>query len=143
MPPVSGPYVETQAVARKHDRPLKDKVQKAVWRGVLWTHRGLREPLMEITKHETWSDVQEMSWNSDDKDAVKLKMSAEEFCDYALPIHTEGGSYSSRLTYLLNCDSAPIIHELEWTAHFYHLLEPDVNHIHVHRNWTNLPEKME
>ncbi|KAK8052281.1 hypothetical protein PG993_003666 [Apiospora rasikravindrae] len=59
--------------------------------------------------------------------------------------HTEGLSWSGRLRYLMNCESVPLIHEREWVAHFYPLLQPSgphQNHVAVKRDWSDLADRM-
>jgi hypothetical protein len=67
-------------------------------------------------------------------------------CAYAMTAHTEGGSYSGRLKFLLNCDSLTLIHDLEWRTYFYHLLVrdgPGQNYVNVRRDFADLEEKVE
>ena len=50
-----------------------------------------------------------------------------------------------RLKFLLNCNSLPVVHDLEWTAEFYHLLVPNgphQNYIQVNRDFSNLENKI-
>ena len=50
-----------------------------------------------------------------------------------------------RLKFLLNCNSLPIVHDLDWTAEFYHLLVPEgpnQNYIAVKRDFSDLEEKV-
>jgi hypothetical protein len=73
-------------------------------------------------------------------------MTVDEMCRYAMTAHTEGGSYSGRLKFLLNCDSLTVIHDLLWRTHFSHLLEregPRQNYIAVQRDFADLEEKVE
>ena len=61
-------------------------------------------------------------------------------------MHTEGRSWSGRLKYLLNCDSVTVIHEREWTAHYYSLLVPDgpkQNFVPAKRNFSDLKKKIQ
>jgi hypothetical protein len=70
----------------------------------------------------------------------------EDFCRYAFLVHTEGRSWSGRLKYLLNCDSVTVIHEREWTAHYYSLLVPDgpkQNFVPAKRNFSDLKKKVQ
>ncbi|KAK4547019.1 hypothetical protein LTR36_001240 [Oleoguttula mirabilis] len=136
-PPAAGAYQEMQAKARKHDAPIIDKKQKLVWRGVDWTNPEVRGALLNATMYEPWADVKKMTWSN-----TSDKMALEEFCRYGYVVNTEGRSWSSRLLHLLNCDSVPVSHDLAWVAHYYHLLEPDVNFIPVHRDFSDLGEKM-
>lgn len=73
-------------------------------------------------------------------------MTVDEMCTYAMTQHTEGGSYSGRLKFLLNCDSLPFIHDLEWRVYFSHLLQdsgPNQNYVRVRRDFADLEEKVE
>ena len=57
-----------------------------------------------------------------------------------------GISYSGRLKYLLNCHSVSVIHRLEWTENYHHLLVaegPNQNYVQVERNFSDLSEKIE
>ncbi|TKA80425.1 hypothetical protein B0A55_03394 [Friedmanniomyces simplex] len=140
-PEGTGSFYEAGQRARRHDAGLADKTPKAVWRGVAWTNPPLREGLLLTTKGKTWADVAETVWENGTN-----FMALEDLCDYAFVIHTEGRSWSGRLKYLLNCDSVPIVHELDWTTHYYHLLVPkgaDQNFVPVHRDWTDLEKKVE
>lgn len=137
-PPASGAFQEMQAKARKHDAPISEKEQKLVWRGVDWTNPEVREALLNTTAHKAWADVKKVDW-SDDTNILAL----DELCRYAYLVNTEGRSWSSRLLHLYNCDSVPVSHDLAWMAHYYHLLEPNVNYIPVNRNFSDLGEKLE
>lgn len=46
------------------------------------------------------------------------RLTSDEFCQYAMTVHTEGISYSGRLNTLLNCDSLIIAHDLEWYTYW-------------------------
>lgn len=140
-PGPDGGFYEVQRRAHRHNAFMLDKIPKAVWRGVVWTNQALRDALVQITKGKAWADVAETVWET----KTNL-MSLEDLCQYAFVIHTEGRSWSGRLKYLLNCDSLPIVHELDWTTHYYHLLEPNgtmQNYVPVHRNWSDLETKVE
>lgn len=131
-------YAELRARSAQRESFLADKIPKAVWRGVVWTNEWVRKPLMEVTKGEKWADVEEVSWGEDAKDN---KIPIEDYCRYAFIVHTEGRSWSGRLKHMLNCDSVPIIHDLDWTTWMYHLLKPDgseQNYIPVKRDMSNL-----
>ncbi|PPJ58846.1 hypothetical protein CBER1_09259 [Cercospora berteroae] len=74
------------------------------------------------------------------------QLTVDQFCAYRYAIHTEGISYSGRLSFLLNCDSLPIVHDLIWTTHYYHLLVPSgpkQNYIPAKRDWSDLEEKVQ
>jgi len=137
-PPAAGSFHDMQAEARKHDAPVGKKLPQAVWRGVAWTNPDIRLALVNLTQNQPWADVKVIEW----KDASNV-MALDEFCRYAYLINTEGRSWSSRLTHILNCDSVPILHDLHWVAHYYHLLQPDVNYVPVHRNFSDIEEKVQ
>ncbi|KAK5130302.1 hypothetical protein LTR08_002225 [Meristemomyces frigidus] len=137
-PPAAGAFQEMQAKARNHDSPIADKQQLVVWRGVDWTNPEVRGALLDATVGQPWADVKTISWE-DHADVLDL----DEFCRYAYVVNTEGRSWSSRLTHLLNCDSVPVSHDLAWVAHYYHLLKPDINFVSVSRSFLDLGEKIE
>jgi hypothetical protein len=100
----------------------------------------VRGPLLKVTKNKSWADVFEFDWTTR---ANFIPM--EDFCRYAFLVHTEGRSWSGRLKYLLNCDSVTMIHEREWTAHYYSLLIPDgpnQNFVPVKRDFSDLKKKV-
>jgi hypothetical protein len=138
---VAGSFAEMQAYGKDLDRPLSDKIPKVAWRGAVWTNPGVRSPLIETTKHKPWADVLEFDW------ATRSNfVSIEDFCRFAFLVHTEGRSWSGRLKYLLNCESVTMIHELEWTAHYYHLLNSeghDQNYVPVKRDFSDLGDKVQ
>ncbi|CAK3778512.1 Hypothetical predicted protein [Lecanosticta acicola] len=139
--PSSGSYAEQLRMAEQMDSDFEDKISKAYWRGVLWTAKELRGPLLDSMKGEYWADAAAVDWKTREN-----IVAMEEHCRYAFNVHTEGRSYSGRLPFLMNCDSVPIIHPLKWTAHFYHLLEPsgeNQNYVSVRRNFSNLKEVVE
>lgn len=135
-------YTEMRARAAQRESFLVEKIPKAVWRGVVWTNEWVRKPLMEQTRGKKWADVEEVSWSPDAADNM---IPIEDYCRYAFILHTEGRSWSGRLKYMLNCDSAAIIHDLDWAAWYYHLLVPDgrkQNYIPVQRDYMDLEKKM-
>jgi hypothetical protein len=132
-------FADMQRKSRTHDSYLVDKTPKAVWRGVEWTN-GVRHDLLNVTTGKDWADVLEVNW----KNKTNL-MSPDMLCDYSFLIHTEGRSWSGRLKDILNCDSVPIIHNLEWTTHYYHLLNEsgsEQNYVPVKRDFSDLEEKV-
>ncbi|CZT16806.1 uncharacterized protein RCC_02640 [Ramularia collo-cygni] len=143
-PPEAEGYPAQQAKARKHDSPIEQKIPQVVWRGVEWTNRDIRRPLLEVTNGQPWADVVSMDWN--DRKSV---MSMEDFCKYRFAVNTEGRAWSARLTHLLNCDGVVLVHDVEWIAHYYHLLDTEIdsaegaNCIHVERDFSNLKAKVE
>lgn len=137
----SSSWADSQRRAKKHDEvAVMDKIRKAVWRGAVWTNQKVRGSLMDVTEGKPWADVLEVVW----KEKLNI-MRAEDFCRYMFVIHTEGRSWSGRLKYLLNCDSVPIVHKLDWTTSYYHLLVgegPDQNHIPVKRDFSDMEAKV-
>jgi hypothetical protein len=126
---VAGSFAEMQAYSKDLDRPLSEKIPKLAWRGAIWTNPGSRGSLREVTKDKRSNFV-----------------AIEDFCRFAFLVHTEGRSWSGRLKYLLNCESVTLIHELEWTAHYYHLLNPeghDQNYVPVERDFSDLGDKVQ
>lgn len=98
----------------------------------------VRHALLEVSRDREWADVQTMN--------SETRMHMAEFCAYQFPIHTEGNTWSGRLRYLQNCNSVSIIHDLNYMAHYYDLLEPEgpnQNYIHVESNWSDLEEKIQ
>nr|POE88067.1 protein o-glucosyltransferase 1 [Quercus suber] len=134
-------FEETRRLAIEHDSFLIDKIPKVVWRGARWTNEEVRGPLIESTISKSWADVKVIDWEK--KENI---MPMEDMCDYMFTAHTEGRSWSGRLKYLLGCDSLPIIHELQWTTHYYHLLQnsgPLQNYVPVGRGWEDLEQAIE
>lgn len=56
-PPEAEGYEAMQAKARKHDSPIEEKIPQVVWRGVEWTNREVRKPLLQVTDGKDWADV--------------------------------------------------------------------------------------
>ena len=138
--PVGSSYLDMQRRASLHDQAVMDKIPKAVWRGVKWTNEAVRGSLLDVTAGKDWADVQEVDW----KNKTNV-MRMDDLCRYMFLVHTEGRSWSGRLKFLLNCDSVPIVHDLDWTAEFYHLLipdGPDQNYIPVDKDFSNLEERV-
>lgn len=139
--PATGSFIDSRRHAAQHDSHFAEKIPKAFWRGVRWTNEAVRGALLEQTKGQEWADTAVIDWGSKTN-----TIPADEMCNYAFLVHTEGRSYSGRLQFILNCDSLPIIHELDWTAHFYHLLIPagdNQNYIPVKRDFSDLQSKVE
>ncbi|KAM3419545.1 hypothetical protein BST61_g2885 [Cercospora zeina] len=138
-----GAYHDARFRASQYDSPLEEKIPQVVWRGSRWTNPEIREGLLNITRNATWASVEEIDWSSP---SHEHQLTADQYCAYYYTVHTEGISYSGRLSYILNCDSLPIVHDLAWTAHYYHLLVPDgpqQNYIPVKRDWSDLEEKIQ
>lgn len=62
----------------------------------------------------------------------------DEFCKFRYTINTEGRSWSARMTHLFNCDSLLFVHDVDWIAHYYHLIDNGVNVVHVSRDFSDL-----
>ena len=138
--PIGSSYLDMQRRAKLHDKFIVDKIPKAVWRGARWTNAGMRGHLLDLTKDREWADVKE----TDLKNGTNI-MAMDDLCRYMFVVHTEGRSWSGRLKFLLNCDSLPIVHDLDWTTEYYHLFVPDgpdQNYIPVHRDFSDLEEKV-
>lgn len=138
---VAGSFTEMRARGKDLDQYIPDKIPKAVWRGAVWTNPEVRGPLLKVTKNKSWADVFEFDWMTRDN-----FIPMEDFCRYAFLVHTEGRSWSGRLKYLLNCDSVTVIHERDWTAHYYSLLVPDgpkQNFVPAKRNFSDLKKKVQ
>ncbi|KAJ8114939.1 hypothetical protein OPT61_g3299 [Boeremia exigua] len=133
-------FEETRLLARQHDSLLTQKTPQAVWRGAVWTNEPVRGALLNVTRNQSWADVMEIDWKTQEN-----MIRTEDMCDYMFLVHTEGQTWSGRLKYLLNCDSVPVVHELDWTTHYYHLLEhegPDQNYVLVKRDFSDLEENV-
>ncbi|KAF7188063.1 hypothetical protein HII31_10635 [Pseudocercospora fuligena] len=138
-----GSYEAARMHAMKNDAPFAHKIPQIVWRGTEWTNKELRDGLVNIGAGKEWADIKFIDWSKTEKGN---KIPVEDLCKYALTVHTEGVSYSGRLKYLLNCDSLPVVHELKWNAHYYHLLVKDgpmQNYIDAKRDWSDLPANVE
>lgn len=147
-----------------------DKIPKLAWRGSMGLGASLRKALIDAAKGHKWSDVSSMAIVAD-KDIRENVLDMADFCRYKVSsflilrpsrfacrskrtnprnprqylAHTEGLSWSGRLRYLLNCESVPLVHEREWVAHFYPLLNaegPHQNHVAVKRDWSDLADRM-
>jgi hypothetical protein len=124
-----------------HDSHWTSKIPQIVWRGTVWYNQAIRGGLTEAAKGKSWADVSAMDWSTKDN-----YMTVDEMCRYAMTAHTEGGSYSGRLKFLLNCDSLTVIHDLTWRTYFYHLLEkegPNQNYVAVRRDFSDLEDKVQ
>ncbi|KAH9889712.1 glycosyl transferase family 90-domain-containing protein [Xylariomycetidae sp. FL2044] len=117
-----------------------DKPSQLSWRGGLQVNRELRTALVDASAGFEWSDVEAIDWH--DRSNI---LAMQDFCRYRYVAHTEGNSWSGRLRYLHNCNSVPVIHKLEYVAHYYHLLQdsgPHQNYIKVERDWSDLETEM-
>ncbi|KAK4988252.1 hypothetical protein LTR50_004078 [Elasticomyces elasticus] len=131
-PSIGGSFANMQRRVRqdtKLEALMTAKIPQVVWRGVRWTNEQIRGALIDATMGKGWADVQVIDWSNQTDLALK-KLSR---------------SYSGRLNYLLNCRSVPIIHDLSWTTHYYHLLSasgPMQNYIAVQANFSDLEDKV-
>ncbi|EME49634.1 hypothetical protein DOTSEDRAFT_92812, partial [Dothistroma septosporum NZE10] len=132
-PPEAEGWSLQQTKSREHDGPLDRKIPKLAWRGVEWTNPEVRKPLLNVTEGKPWADVVRMSW--DNRESV---IPMDSFCKFRFVVNTEGRAWSARMTHLLNCDSLLIVHDVEWIAHYYHLLDTDTNCVRVERNFSDL-----
>jgi hypothetical protein len=133
-----GNYDECLEQAKLHDDT--DKIPKIVWRGTEWVNPDIRDVLVNVTKGKSWADVM-----YSDTRTHEHHLSINDMCKYAMTVHTEGFSYSGRLTHLLHCNSLPFVHELDYTTHYYHLLKasgPDQNYVAVKNDFSDLEEKV-
>ena len=139
---IAGDFAEYRDRAAERDGFIADKIPQAVWRGAKWTNPEVRGPLLEVSKGKPWADIREIHWG-DEKDMMPV----EDLCKYAYVVHTEGRSWSGRMKYLLQCDSVPIVHEMDWTSHYYHLLrgegEEEQNYVPVRRKFSDLERKVQ
>ena len=132
--PDLGSYTSFRDRLRFFEKPFAEKDPRAVWRGNSHVN-DIRKSLLETTSKRPWADV--LDTNAHPEHRIHMA----DFCSYKFPIHTEGNSWSGRLRYLQNCNSATIIHDLHWMAHYYPLLEPngpEQNYIRVDRDWSDL-----
>ncbi|EKG17488.1 Lipopolysaccharide-modifying protein [Macrophomina phaseolina MS6] len=133
-----GAYVSFRERLKLDEMPFEEKDPRAVWRGTPALNK-LRNTLMNVTEGKDWADVQHL--------VKETRMLMTEFCNYKFPIHTEGNTWSGRLRYLHNCNSATVVHQpLEYQAHYYDLLVadgPEQNYISVANDWSDLEEKIE
>lgn len=133
-------YDEARYLAKQRDSKLQAKKRQAVWRGAVWTNEAVRGSLLNVTKNKSWADVEEISWKS----GLNM-LRTEQVCDYMFLVHTEGQSWSGRLKYLFNCNCLPVVHKLDWTTHYYHLLVPEgpgQNYVPVSRNFSDLEDQV-
>ncbi|KAI5366249.1 putative glycosyl transferase CAP10 domain-containing protein [Septoria linicola] len=132
--PIQNAYGDARRRAFDHDGAIEDKIPKAVWRGNKNINPELRQSLIKTGEGKSWADLQG-NW-----------IGIDDFCRYLFSVYTEGHSWSGRLKYLLSCDTATIVHELEFTTMYHHLLVPsgpEQNHIGVKRDWSDLAEKVQ
>ncbi|KAL9079293.1 MAG: hypothetical protein Q9157_001816 [Trypethelium eluteriae] len=122
------------------DKPFQEKIPQAFWRGSMGVAHELRQGLVDAAVGKPWSDVKAL-------DGEHKIIAMHEHCNWQYIVHTEGNSWSGRLRYLQNCNSAVIVHNpLNWIAHYYPVMESEgssQNYIPVRNDWTDLDEKMQ
>ncbi|KAB2580669.1 KDEL motif-containing protein 2 [Lasiodiplodia theobromae] len=136
-----GSYVQFRNEVAEIEKPFEEKIPQLSWRGSLGVNHGLRQALMDASDGKSWSDVKAIDWRTRSN-----VLAMKDFCNYQYVAHTEGNTWSGRLRYLHNCNSVPVIHDLDWVAHYYPLLQdsgPYQNYIKVKRDFSDLDEKME
>ncbi|KAK4497815.1 hypothetical protein PRZ48_010469 [Zasmidium cellare] len=134
----TGTFSDAKRDAMQRDAAFTSKIQQAVWRGNPDFNPELRGALVEVARGKDWADVGSVH-------EVERWMTVDEFCKYAMTIHTEGVTYSGRLKFLMNCQSLLIVHELDYETHYSHLLVkegPEQNYVSVKRDWSDLEAKV-
>lgn len=127
-----------QAQQVNAETPWKSKTNPAFWRGDALAGQNIkpRESLLSVATGagtETWSDVKQTSfWVSGP--SIEKIVSPPEHCRHKFLIHSEGVAYSGRSKFILSCQSAVVMHALEWEQHFHPALisdvtSPDQNHL--------------
>jgi protein glucosyltransferase len=119
--------------------PWEKKYNKAVWRG----DKDVRKKLISTAKDTSWGDIRVCDIY--DAETKQYCMAQAQFCRYKYPVHTEGYTYSGRLKYLQLCNSAPVVHKLQYLEHHHGLMRssgPEQNFIEVKKDWSDLDEKV-
>lgn len=137
-PPEAEGFRTMQAKSRTHDSSLEQKLPQVVWRGATWTNQPVRQSLLDVTAGKEWANVSEMSWEQ-----LNTVIPMDEFCKFRYTVHTEGRAWSARMIHLFNCDSLMFVHDVEWVAHFYHLLDTGHNCISVTRDFNDLEAQVQ
>lgn len=140
LEPMAGGFQDMRWRAKEQDAHIVDKIPKAVWRGTKWTNEFVRGSLLTVTEGQDWADVKVAN-----KKNEEFLMPMDALCRYMFPVHTEGRSWSGRLKFLLNCNSVSVVHDLDWQAHYYHLLVPEgprQNYVPVKKDFSDLGEKV-
>lgn len=133
-------YRDTKVAARSHDAPFRNKIPKIVWRGSAWVNMDIRQKMIDVAGSKSWADIRKL-----DGGHTENLLHVDDFCKYAMTVHTEGVSYSGRLKWLTDCNSLMFFHERDWDMYYYHLLEasgPNQNYVAVKRDWSDLEEKV-
>ncbi|KAF2091499.1 hypothetical protein K490DRAFT_6753, partial [Saccharata proteae CBS 121410] len=138
-----GSYTAFRENVHDIEIPWEHKYPQLVWRGSTGVAHELRMSLLNASADMQWSDVKSINWMT--RESV---MPMHDFCKYQYVAHTEGESHAfpGRLRYLQNCDSVAVIHDLEYVAHYYPLLNPSgphQNYVHVSRDFSDLSQQMQ
>jgi len=110
---------------------FEERTSKAFWRGV-FNNEGRTWFHSLSVKYPNLVDVQQNVWSKHDNALPLVGSEAyttlEDHCKFKYLLHIEGGSYSSRLKYLLLCGSTVIYDRgNHWDEYWYHLLEHNQN----------------
>ncbi|PWZ00128.1 hypothetical protein BCV70DRAFT_200290 [Testicularia cyperi] len=111
--------------------PWASKANKAFWRGDALANSNIaaRNSLLSVAtgaQARGWSDVKRTSfWESGPE--IGEIVTPHDHCRHKFLVHAEGVAYSGRSKFILNCQSAVVMHALEWTQHFHPALigDPD------------------
>lgn len=149
-PRVAGSFADFQRRAQDGAVPFAKKKDKLVWRGTPYFNFEVRLPLLAQSANQTWSDVRPVDESVLEQCPTKhadaaARISMADHCSYKYAMHTEGTTWSSRLSYLLSCNTVMLAHQLRYKAHLYHLLEhagPQQNYVLVRRDFADLGDKM-
>jgi len=110
---------------------FEERTSKAFWRGI-FNNEGRTWFHSLSVKYPNLVDVQQNVWSKHDNALPLVGSEAyttlEDHCKFKYLLHIEGGSYSSRLKYLLLCGSTVIYDRgNHWDEYWYHLLEHNQN----------------
>lgn len=134
-------YGELHAMITETEEEFVDKKPQLVWRGsVAVGSHDIRNSLVAVSAHKSWSDVQILDWSNKTNIEERL-LTMEDHCMYMFVAQTEGNTYSGRLKYLLNCQSVLVSHKLRFIEHYHHLMiphGPEQNFIQVERDFSDL-----
>lgn len=118
-----------QASAINAVTPWEKKQSKALWRGdaLQGSNIAARNSLLKVAAGpgtENWSDVKRTSFWETGPDIGSIVAPADH-CTHKYLVHSEGVAYSGRSKFILSCQSAVIMHKLEWKQHFHDALIHD------------------
>ncbi|KAI9661912.1 MAG: hypothetical protein M1821_009152 [Bathelium mastoideum] len=135
--PAVGSYDEFLAKVQSSEEKggFMAKQNKLFWRGSPLGHDPRRAALIKASEGQDWNDV-----------SFEGLVPMHDHCRYRFLAHTEGLTWSGRLRYLLNCNSAIIAHKFDWIAHWYPLLQasgPNQNFIQVEQDHSDLKARMD